>query len=168
MKSPAREARMETIVNPPGTPASALVLRRWIDAPLEIVFAAWSDPEHVAQWWHPDGFTTPTFEMDFRVGGAYRFCIRKDGRDTCARGTYRAIDVPSRIVFTFQWQSGGDARDPETLVSVSFEPQGEQTLLTFRQEPFASGAEWHGHGQGWSQVIESFDSFLVTQRRKSP
>jgi uncharacterized protein YndB with AHSA1/START domain len=156
-----------TIVNPPGTAPNVLVLRRLVDAPPEIVFSAWSDPAHVAEWWRPQGFVTPVFDMDFRVGGEFRYCIRKDGRDGWARGTYREIVAPSRIVFTFQWQSGDAGHDAETLVTVTFEPQGERTVLTFRQEPFASDAARHSHGQGWSQVLESFDSFLVTQRTSS-
>ena len=155
---------MATIVNPRGTPASALVLERVFAAPADIVFAAWSDPAHVKAWWHPDGYTTPVFEMDFRVGGSFRYCIRKDGRDGWARGTYREIDPPSRIVFTFQWQSGDAAHDAETLVTVTFEAQGERTLLGFRQEPFDSGTRRHSHGQGWAQVLESFAAFLAASR----
>jgi uncharacterized protein YndB with AHSA1/START domain len=156
-----------TLVNPPGTPAAVLVLRRVIDAPREIVYAVWSDPDHVAEWWRPTGFTTPVFEMDFRVGGDFRYCIRKEGRDSWARGTYREIVPPQRIAFTFQWQSGDAAHDAETLVTVSFEPEGERTVLTFRQEPFASSAARHSHGQGWNQVLESFDAFVATIRRSS-
>ncbi|MBV9892305.1 MAG: SRPBCC domain-containing protein [Rhizobacter sp.] len=152
---------MSLVVNPLGTPATALVLQRLIDAPAALVFAAWSDPEHVAAWWHPDGYTTPVFEMDFRVGGAYRYCIRKDGVDHWARGSYQEIVVPSRIAFTFQWQSGDAAHDAETLVTVTFEPDGERTLLTFRQESFAAASARHGHSVGWGQVLETFASFVV-------
>jgi uncharacterized protein YndB with AHSA1/START domain len=158
---------MAITVNPPGTPSSALVLERVFDAPPEIVFAAWSDPAHVKAWWHPAGYTTPVFEMDFRVGGSFRYCIRKDGRDGWARGTYREIEAPSRIAFTFQWQSGDAGQDAETLVTVTFEPRGERTLLTFRQEPFDSDARRHSHGQGWAQVLESFATFVAAHGRSS-
>ncbi len=61
---------------PRGTPGDdSLVLTRVFDAPAETVFSLWSDPAHVAQWWQPDGYTTPVFTMDFRVGGAFRYCI---------------------------------------------------------------------------------------------
>ena len=154
-------------VNPAGTPADVLVLRRLIDAPRELVFAVWADPLHVAEWWRPDGYTTPVFEMDFRVGGGFRYCIRKAGRDGWARGLYREIVSPSRIVFTFQWQSGDAAHDAETLVTVTFDEHDERTLLTFRQEPFPSPESRHGHGIGWSQVLDSFASFVAKQRNSS-
>src|SRR5436190_3662418 len=153
-------------INPAGTPADVLVLRRLIDAPRELVFAVWSDPLHVAEWWQPAGYTTPVFEMDFHVGGGFRYCIRKEGRDGCARGVYRDIVPPSRLAFTFQWQSGDAAHDAETLVTVTFEVQGEGTLLTFRQEPFSSSESRHGHGVGWNQVLESFESFVLAQRNR--
>ena len=154
-------------INPAGTPADVLVLRRVIDAPRDLVFAVWSDPLHIAEWWRPAGYTTPVFEMDFRVGGGFRYCIRNAGRDGWARGVYREIVPPSRIAFTFQWQSGDAAHDAETLVTVTFEVQGEGTLLTFRQEPFSSSESRHGHGVGWNQVLESFESFVVKQRNSS-
>jgi uncharacterized protein YndB with AHSA1/START domain len=154
-------------INPVGTPADVLVLRRLVDAPPDLVFAVWSDPRHVAEWWRPDGYTTPVFEMDFRVGGAFRYCIRSAGRDGWARGVYREIVPPSRIVFTFQWQSGDAAHDAETLVSVSFEAQDERTLLTFRQEPFSSTESRHSHGVGWNQLLASFESFVIKERSSS-
>ncbi|HZV92144.1 MAG TPA: SRPBCC domain-containing protein [Caldimonas sp.] len=157
---------MNTLVNPPGTPATALVLRRTLDASPETAFAAWADPDHVREWWHPEGFTTPSFEMDFRVGGQYRYCIRKDGNDGWARGTYREIVAPRRIVFTFRWEKDDLSNEGETLITVTFEPEGDRTRLTFRQEPFADGASRHNHGQGWKQVLDAFDAFVATTKAR--
>ncbi len=154
-------------INPAGTPADVLVLQRLIDAPRDLVFEVWSDPLHVAEWWRPAGYTTPVFEMDFRVGGGFRYCIRKAGRDGWAHGVYRDIVPPSRLAFTFQWQSGDVAHDAETLVTVTFEVREGGTLLTFRQEPFSTSESRHGHGVGWNQVLESFESFLIGKRKHS-
>lgn len=143
----------------------ALVVNRVFDAPPAIVFSLWSDPDHVRQWWHPNDFTTPTFEMDFRVGGAYRYCIRTQGKDHWAHGTYRDIDAPKRLVFTFQWQSGNPVHDGETLITIDFAPErGDRTLVTFRQEPFASAEARDSHAGGWGQVLDSFGAFVVAQR----
>jgi uncharacterized protein YndB with AHSA1/START domain len=147
------------------TDASALVLTRVFDAPPAQVFGLWSDPEHVKEWWHPKDFTTPVFEMDFREGGAYRYCIRSKGRDGWAHGTYKKIDAPHRLVFTFQWESGDATHDAETLITLSFEPQGDdQTLMTFRQAPFASTAARDSHGAGWGQVLDAFGQALAGVR----
>ena len=142
----------------------ALVLVRTFDAPLAMVFGVWSDPEHVKDWWNPGGFVAPVYEMDFRVGGAYRFCIRRDGKDSWAHGVYREIDAPRRIVQTFQWDSGDAAQDRPTVITLTFEPLGDDaTRMTFRQEAFATDDARHQHGQGWSGVLESFAGFLARQ-----
>ncbi|MEO8525504.1 MAG: SRPBCC domain-containing protein [Caldimonas sp.] len=145
--------------------ASALVLTRVFDAPPAQVFGLWSDPEHVKEWWHPKDFTTPVFEMDFREGGAYRYCIHSNGRDGWAHGTYKTIEAPHRLVFTFQWESGDATHDAETLITLSFEAQGDdQTVMTFRQAPFASTSARDSHGAGWGQVLDAFDQALAGVR----
>ena len=150
----------------------ALVLERIFDAPPETVFQLWADPEHVKEWWHPDDYTTPAFEMDFRVGGAYRFCIRKDGKDQWAHGIYREIDAPHRLVFSFQWGDGAAAaaaaRNTLTLITLTFASAGKDTTrMTFRQEDFASSEDRHSHGKGWIQFLESFARFLADQENRA-
>ena len=67
----------------PGAPADrTIVTTRVIDAPRALVFKAWTDPAHIAEWWGPDGFTTTIREMDVRLGGAWRFMMHgPDGVD---------------------------------------------------------------------------------------
>ncbi len=82
-----------------------LKIARILDAPRSLVFKVWTTPEHWAHWLGPRGFTTPSCEMDFRPGGAYRACIRSpEGTDYSMRGVYREIVEPDRIVFTFAWK----------------------------------------------------------------
>ena len=159
-------ARAANLSPPRGTPGDeALVLTRVFDAPPDTVFSLWSDPAHIAQWWQPDGYTTPVFEMNFRVGGAFRYCIvSAAGQEGWAQGEYRVIDAPHRIVMSFRWDSGDPTHDRETLITVTFAPAGEgKTLMTFRQAPFDSDAARHSHGQGWSQVLDSFGRFLASR-----
>jgi len=59
--------------------ARELVITRIFDAPRALVFEAWSKPEHMVHWFGPNGFTLPVCEMDFRVGGSYRLCMRASG-----------------------------------------------------------------------------------------
>ncbi len=81
--------------------SSELVLTRTIDAPRELVWKAWTDPNHVAQWWGPHGFTNPVCELDVRPSGAIRIDMRgPDGAVYPMAGIYQAIDVPERLVFT--------------------------------------------------------------------
>ena len=69
------------------------------DAPRELVFAAWTDPKHLSQWWGPNGFTTTTSSFDFRPGGIWRFVMHgPDGRDYQNRVTFDEIVPPERNI----------------------------------------------------------------------
>ena len=80
-------------------PRSIIGVREF-DAPRDLVFAAFTDPKHLAQWWGPNGFTTTTHSFDFRPGGVWRFVMRgPDGRDYQNRITFEEIVPPERIVY---------------------------------------------------------------------
>jgi uncharacterized protein YndB with AHSA1/START domain len=88
-----------------GAPESAakreVVITRVFDAPRGLVFKAWTDPKHMAQWWGPRGFTNPICELDARVGGAWRIVMRSPaGIEYPCGGVYREIVEPERLVFT--------------------------------------------------------------------
>src|SRR5689334_15237337 len=75
-----------------------ITVTRTIHAPKENAFAAWTDPEHIAEWWGPNGFTTTIEHHDFRVGGFWKYMMHgPDGADYPNLMTYEAIDPPSRI-----------------------------------------------------------------------
>lgn len=80
-----------------------VVVTRVFDAPVRTVWRAWSDPEYVMRWWGPTGFTSPSAEMDFRVGGTSLVCMRAPaefgGQDMYNTWTYRAIEPERRIEF---------------------------------------------------------------------
>ena len=98
------------------------------------MFRAWTQPEHIARWWGPQGFTTIHCEMDIRVGGAYRFGMRSpQGTEHWKRGVYREIVEPERIVFTFAWENADGTPGHELLTTVTFDEQGSKTQLTLHQ-----------------------------------
>src|SRR5437773_10257577 len=140
-----------------------LTLSRVLDAPRELVFRMWTDPEHVARWWGPQRFTTTSLEMDIRPGGAYRACMRSpEGTLYCRRGVYREIVAPERIAFTFAWEDAAGDLGPETLVTVTFAEQGGQTLLTLRQATFESVERCDDHRRGWTSCLERFAEYLAS------
>jgi len=104
---------------------------RLLDAPRKPVFAAFSDPKHLAQWWGPNGFTTTTHSFDFRPGGVWRFVMHgPDGRDYQNRITFDEILPPERIVYR---HGGGDDVEPVQFTqTVTFEDVGGKTRLTWR------------------------------------
>src|SRR5205807_1597904 len=112
-----------------------------VDAPRELVFRAWTEPEQMARWWGPKGFTTTGYDIDVRPGGRYRACMRApDGREHCRSGTYREITPPEQLVFTFAWLDEHGGRSPETLVTVRFAALGAKTRIMLRQALFTTSA----------------------------
>ena len=144
-----------------------LKLERLIKAPRERVFAAWTDPEQIKKWFVPcekeGDVTTPSAKCDPRVGGKYRIQTRKaDGEYFTAAGTYREVNPPARLVFTWAWEKDGsgdeygEVEPDETLVTVELLAQGNDTLLVFTHEKFASNESRDRHQEGWTRILENF------------
>ena len=146
-----------------GTMDRELTVTRLIDAPRALVFKAWTDPVQIARWWGPKGFETVDYEMDIRPGGAYRFTMRSpQGTDHRKRGVYKEVTEPERIVFTFAWEDADGRLGHETLVTVTFEVDGEKTRLTLRQSGFESVWRRDDHVKGWTNCLERFGDFMTT------
>ena len=138
-----------------------LTITRRFDAPARLIFNAWSKAEFQAQWLGPAGFTVPSCEVDFRVGGKYRAHIRSpEGADFVLYGVYREIVEPSRLVFTFAWEEEGE-RGLETLVTITFAAHGDKTTMVFTQAPFQSVAERDGHFGGWSECLDKLAAYAA-------
>jgi uncharacterized protein YndB with AHSA1/START domain len=142
-----------------------LTLTRVLDAPREMVFAAWVDPDQAAQWWGPRGFTSVSCTMDVRVGGAWRRVMRSpDGTEYRARGVYREIAAPERLVFTYAWEDETGHSKHETLVTLTFADLHGKTELTLRQALFETVAARDDHRGGWSSCLERFADYLAQGR----
>lgn len=137
-----------------------LVITRILDAPRELVFKAWTDPEHVARWWGPQNFTNPVCELDVRPGGALRIDMRgPDGTVYPGGGMFHEVVPPERLVFTTDGLAD-ELGNPqlEVLNTVTFEDQGGKTRLTLRavvvkSTPAADGS-LAGMEVGWSQSLD--------------
>jgi uncharacterized protein YndB with AHSA1/START domain len=150
-------------------PSSAeLRLTRLIDAPREIVFEVWTRREHLVEWWGPEGFSLPGCDLDFRVGGAFRFQMRNPaGGDHWLRGVFREIVEPERIVFTFAWGDAERATGPVTLVSVSFEAIDGKTRVTLHQTGLESASSARSHESGWSSQLDRLAAFAAAILQRS-
>jgi len=154
-----------------------LVITRIFDAPRRIVFKAWSQPEHLMRWWGPHGYTCPVCEMDFKVGGTWRFCMRSsDGIDEWQEGVYREIVEPERIVFTYSFPKGSRGFSEEsagkpghqTTVTVVFaDHNGNKTKLTVRQTNFESVAVRDDHVRGWNEALDHLANYVVSDSARS-
>jgi uncharacterized protein YndB with AHSA1/START domain len=139
-----------------------LTITRVFDAPRELVYQAWTDPNHMAKWSCPAGFTIFLGEMDVRPGGTYRCGMKSPkGEDHIVGGTYREVIKNECLVYTHTWESSeGEEPSPETLVTVIFEEENGKTKLTFHQEGFGSIESREGHKGGWTECFEKLNTLL--------
>lgn len=154
-----------------------VVITRTFNAPRELVWKAWSDPELFKQWWGPNGFTAPVCEIDFRVGGKYLNAMRSpEGKDFYGTGTYKEIVPMDRIVYTdsFADEKGNvvpatyydmtETFPMVTLVTVILEDDGDKTKMTIRHselenlDPEASADMETGWGQSLDKMAEAIET----------
>jgi uncharacterized protein YndB with AHSA1/START domain len=162
--------------NDPATAPAAgeLVITRIFDAPRELVFKAWTEPEHMQRWWGPKGFTTPFCTIDLRPGGVIHFCMRSpDGHDIWCKGIYHEVVAPERIVCTscFSDEQGnlvqpthygmGPDWPAETLLTVTFDEHEGKTKLTLRQAGVPSTPERDGALQGWNETFDRLAEYAA-------
>jgi uncharacterized protein YndB with AHSA1/START domain len=139
-----------------------LVVTRLFAAPRELVFRAWTNPEHLARWWGPKHHPVLHVSTDARRGGAWRNCLRsiETGRELWHRGVFREVIPPERLVFTFAWEEDGE-RGIETLVTITLTEERGKTRLTLHQAPFQSLGERDGHGEGWNSSFDRLAELLA-------
>jgi uncharacterized protein YndB with AHSA1/START domain len=139
-----------------------LVVTRIFDAPRRLLFKMWTEPEHLARWWGPRGFTGLSSCMDVRPGGAWtRSMQAPNGSVIRKHGVYREIVAPECLVFTYVTDDPEGNPGPATLVTVTFADVGGKTRLTLHQASFHSVATRDDHRRGWIGALERFAEYLV-------
>ena len=132
-----------------------------VPAPREAVWKALIEPDELARWWGPSGFTTPSIELDLRVGGGYRFAMQPpEGEAFHLSGAFTEVEPPARLAYTFIWDPP-NPDDQETLATLSLEEAGDSTRLTLVQGPFATEERLALHRDGWTESLEKLASLFT-------
>lgn len=149
-----------------------LVIARVFDAPRELVWKAWTESEHIAAWWGPEGFSTRVEENDFRAGGKTRYVmVGPDGTEYPVGGVIKEIVPQERIVTTDEFEEGYEYKDiaeadlPQgVIMTVLFEDLGQQTKLTLHiAHPTPEERRKHeemGVVGGWQSSFDCLDEYL--------
>jgi uncharacterized protein YndB with AHSA1/START domain len=145
----------------------AIVATRELDAPRELVWRAWTDPKHLAQWWGPIGFTTTTQSFDMCEGGNWRFVMHgPDGRDYQNRITFDVIERPSIIKYH---HGGGDDVEPvQFRATVTFEEiDAKRTRITLHAlfpsaEERARVIREYGADKGATETLSRLADYVAT------
>jgi uncharacterized protein YndB with AHSA1/START domain len=143
-----------------------VTITRVFAAPRALVFKAWTDPQHLAQWWGPHGFTTPVCEFDARVGGALRIHMRgPDGTIYPMHGVIRELVAPERLVFSSVATDTAGKPLIDQLTTVTFVEQNGKTTMTMHSRAAAVAEVGVGHLQGmeigWTQTIDRLEALLA-------
>jgi uncharacterized protein YndB with AHSA1/START domain len=138
----------------------SLTLKRHIHAAPEKVYAAWTDPQKLIQWFgradaRPD---TIRAEIDARVGGRFRFSFATDNEHYEVGGVYREVVPNARLVFSWAWHS---TPERESVVTVTLKADGDGTLLTLHHAQFFDEAARAGHERGWLTGLERMEKLLA-------
>jgi uncharacterized protein YndB with AHSA1/START domain len=142
----------------------SLELTRTFPGPRARVFEFFASAALLVEWWGPSGFSIPSIEFVPRVGGTYRIEMQPPDGDVFAlTGTFREVDVPSRLAFTFEWEPA-DPDDQETVAQLAFEETADSTTVLLRQGPFKTEARYALHRDGWSESLDKLAALVAEQR----
>lgn len=159
----------DTTASQSASPASGpdadrtLVIERLFRASPDRVFAAWTDPSIMVQWWGPEGHHVPEYDMDVREGGQYRAVMQSEkGERHTVSGTFRRIDPPSHLTLTWAWEQPDGTRGHETVIDLTFVPDPDGTRLTLVQRLFETTEGRDNHRKGWMSMLNCLDAALPT------
>jgi uncharacterized protein YndB with AHSA1/START domain len=136
----------------------SLTLKRRIAAPPAKVYAAWTDPQKITQWFGPAGAEVISAEADARVGGRYRMVFRTpDGEEHDVSGSYRDVVPNEKLTFTWMWRT---MPERASQVTITLQADGDGTMLTLFHEQFFDEPARDRHQAGWSGTLEKLARFL--------
>jgi uncharacterized protein YndB with AHSA1/START domain len=140
-----------------------LHLERVLPAPRLVVFRAHAEPDLLARWWGPRGFSAPNIEVDLRVGGGYRIAMQPpDGLLFYLSGEFLEVEPPTRLVYTFRWEDP-DPDDREMVVTFSLGDLGGSTELHVDQGGFATEGRRALHEQGWTESLDRLQALISSR-----
>jgi uncharacterized protein YndB with AHSA1/START domain len=162
---------MDAAFQQPTSEDRVLIITRTFDAPRELVWKAFADPFHLAQWWGPKGYTNPVCELDFRLGGHWHNVMRApDGAEYPVDAVFSEITPPERIVYRNAPPKGevwGDNPPPSFVRTITFEEAAGKTLLTIRAEFDTAhqkqSAMRRGFVEGTNQSLDRLAAHLGTK-----
>ena len=137
----------------------SLTLKRRLNAAPEKVYAAWTNPAHLARWFGPDAGPVSRAETDVRVGGRYLMEFStEDGEQHSVSGVYREVVPNEKLAFTWAWKT---MPERESFVTVLIKADGEGAILTLIHEQFADEAARDGHEWGWTGALNKLERLFA-------
>ena len=140
---------------------TSLEIKRVINAPRSRVYAAWTDPAQLKEWWGHEGVETRNFAADARVDGKYRWdLVNQEGEEMSVFGEYRELVPGKKIVFTWQWDDDEAWKNVSSVVTVELSDRDGGTEICLRHEQLPSTESRDRHNEGWSSVLDRLEKFF--------
>jgi len=140
---------------------TSLEIVRFINAPTDRVYDAWTDPAQLRQWFGPEGVRPRNITADVRIGGKYRWDLTTpEGEEMSAFGEYRELVPGKKIVFTWQWDDDEDWENWTSVVTIQLFERGGGTELRFRHEQLPSEESRDRHNEGWNSFLNRLEQFI--------
>lgn len=144
-----------------------LTLERTFNAPIELVWEAWTKPEHIANWWGPKGMELKVVEHEFKEGGKWKYSMEMpDGNEFISDGEYLEIVEPERIFSTANFRPMTEGVEMRAY----FEGQGDKTRFTFKTihatEEYCRQQEKMGFYNGWGSAFDRLENFVSSLSHK--
>lgn len=143
-----------------GAEPQTLRLSRTFAAPRARVFAAFTEPEILKQWWGPPGVRCPVCEIDLREGGAYYLEMHSSESVHKLSGVYREVRPPERLVYTWTWETG-EIAGHESLVTLEFHERDGGTELVVTHEGLPGESARQAHEHGWKGGLDCLAEHLA-------
>ena len=141
-----------------------LEISRVIEAPRDRVYAAWTDPEQLKQWFGPENVKTRELVADARVGGTFRWdIINSEGEEMTMRGEFRELQPDKKIVFTWQWEDDEDWENHISIVTVELYDRGGGTELRLTHEQLPNEESRDGHTRGWESALDKLERLFSSK-----
>jgi uncharacterized protein YndB with AHSA1/START domain len=140
---------------------TSLEIKRFINAPRDRVYAAWTDPAQLKEWWGPENVRTRNFVADTRVGGKYRWDLtNQDGEDMTVFGEYRELVPGKKIVFSWKWDDDDVWENRDSVVTVELSDRDGGTELLLKHQQLPSEESRDRHNDGWNNVLDRLEKFF--------
>lgn len=144
-----------------------LTLKKTFDAPIDLVWEAWTQPEHIAKWWGPKGMAINVIEHNFKIGGKWKYVMpMPNGSEFISEGQYSEIEKFKKIVTTANFKPMTEGVEIRAL----FEKIGEKTNFIFSvvhpTEEYCRQQEKMGFYNGWGSTFDRLANFLSALNKK--
>src|SRR5205823_12579114 len=127
-----------------------------------LVYAAWTDPAQLIQWFGPEKVQTRDLIAETRVGGKFRWDLtNSEGENMTCLGEYRELQPGKKIVFTWQWDDDEDWENHTSVVTVELFDADGGTELRLTHEQLPSEASCGGHAEGWNSTLDKLEKFVT-------